>query len=155
MPSFALRKKYKEITKMATVTNYDELYTNMKNRLTVVNDNSEYTIGDYMLMRANKKKVDSLLPVAEKTATRRTEAVVVNAFSYINEKLTIKQPPVKDKTLKAFPFRTSASAFLSAVVACAFMLSFVAIGAKIIGNAPVEATQVSLSEEVETNVETA
>ncbi len=140
---------------MATVNNYDELYSNIKSRLTVVNDNSEYTIGDYMLMKANKKKVESLIPVAEKTAVRRTEEAVVNAFSYINDKLMIKEPPIKDKTIRAFPFRTSASAFLSAVVACAFMLSFVAIGAKLINNAPVEATQVSLSEDVETNVETA
>ena len=139
---------------MATVNNYDELYANMKNRLTVVNDNSEYTIGDYMLMRANKKKVESLIPVAEKTAVRRTEEAVVNAISYINEKLIIKEPPVKDKTIRAFPFRTSASAFLSAVVACAFMLSFVAIGARLINNSPAEATQVSLSEDVESNVET-
>lgn len=141
---------------MATVNNYDQLYSNMKNRLTVVSENSEYTIGDYMLMRANKKKVEALMPTApEKTVVNRTEEAVVNAISYINEKLIIKEPPVKDKTIRAFPFRTSAAAFLSAVVACTFMLSFVAIGAKLIHNAPVEATQISLSEDVETNVESA
>ena len=139
---------------MATVNNYDQLYSNMKNRLTVVSENSEYTIGDYMLMKANKKKVEALMPTApEKTVVNRTEEAVVNAISYINEKLIIKEPPVKDKTIRAFPFRTSAAAFLSAVVACTFMLSFVAIGAKLINSAPVEATQISLSEDVETNVE--
>lgn len=139
---------------MATVNNYDQLYSNMKNRLTVVSENSEYTIGDYMLMKANKKKVEALMPTApEKTVVTRTEEAVVNAISYINEKLIIKEPPVKDKTIRAFPFRTSAAAFLSAVVACTFMLSFVAIGAKLINSAPVEATQISLSEDVETNVE--
>ena len=140
---------------MATANNYDQLYSNMKTRLTVVSDNAEYTIGDYMLMRANKKKVEALMPTAEKTVISRTEQAITNAVSYINEKLIIKEPPVKDKTIRAFPFRTSASAFLSAVVACTFMLSFVAIGAKLINTTPVEAAEISLSEDVETEVESA
>ena len=140
---------------MATANNYDQLYSNMKTRLTVVSDNAEYTIGDYMLMRANQKKVEALMPVAEKQLINHTEQAVMNAISYINEKLLIKEPPVKDKTIRAFPFRTSAAAFLSAVVACTFMLSFVAIGAKLINNTPVEAAQISLSEDIETDVEVA
>ena len=41
---------------MNTVNAYEALYTNMKNRFTVVNDNSEYSLGEYMLMKAGKKK---------------------------------------------------------------------------------------------------
>ena len=90
---------------------------------------------------------NSQIPVVRKAA--------LEAISYINEKLIIKEPPVKDKTIRAFPFRTSGAAFLSAVVACTFMLSFVAIGAKLINNTPVEAAQISLSEDVESGVEVA
>ena len=67
---------------MATLTNYDVLYENMKNRLTVVNDNSEYTIGDYMLMQVNRKREDSLLPVAERSTTTPAERAVATAISY-------------------------------------------------------------------------
>lgn len=139
---------------MATLSNYEALYENMKNRLTVVSEDSEYTIGDYMLMQANKKKEDSLLPVAKRSSVTRTERAVASAISYISDKLIIKEPPVKDKTIKAFPFRASASAFLSAVVACAFMLSFVAIGARLDSNTT-EVVEISISDEVSQNVETA
>ena len=113
---------------MATANNYDQLYSNMKTRLTVVSDNAEYTIGDYMLMRANKKKVEALMPTAEKTVISRTEQAITNAVSYINEKLIIKEPPVKDKTIRAFPFRASASALLSAVACCALVISIAVVG---------------------------
>lgn len=129
-------------------TNYDNLYENMKNRLTVVNEDSEYTIGSYMLMKANKKKEEALLPVAERSTATKTERAVANVVSYINDKLTIKEPPVKDKTIRAFPFRASASALLSAVVACAFMLSFIVVGARLL-NTNTEVTEVSLSEDID------
>ena len=128
-------------------TNYDNLYENMKNRLTVVNEDSEYTIGSYMLMKANRKKEEALLPVAERSTATKTERAVANVVSYINDKLTIKEPPIKDKTIRAFPFRASASAFLSAVVACAFMLSFIVVGARLL-NTNTELAEVSLSEDI-------
>ena len=128
-------------------TNYDNLYENMKNRLTVVNEDSEYTIGSYMLMKANRKKEEALLPVAERSTATKTERAVANVVSYINDKLTIKEPPIKDKTIRAFPFRASASAFLSAGVACAFMLSFIVVGARLL-NTNTEYTEVSLSEDI-------
>ena len=133
-------------------TNYDNLYENMKNRLTVVNEDSEYTIGSYMLMKANRKKEEALLPVAERSTATKTERAVANVVSYINDKLTIKEPPVKDKTIRAFPFRASASAFLSAVVACAFMLSFIVVGARLL-NTNTELAEVSLSEDIPQNEE--
>jgi hypothetical protein len=59
---------------------------------------------------------------------------MTNIVSFVDEKLTIKQAPVKDKTIKSFPFRASASAFLTASVACAFLLSFALIGINALSN---------------------
>lgn len=118
---------------MTTCTDaYDALYENMKNRFTVVNDNSEYTLGEYMLMKASNKNAEAALPVARKSSIVKSDSAVALFVSYVNDKLTIKEPPVKDKTIKAFPFRSSASAFLSAVVACSVMLCFCVVGSKII-----------------------
>ena len=127
---------------MTSYTNsYDKLYESMKDKFTVVNENTEYTLGDYMLMKAGKKKEDSLLPVLQRSNVGKGERAVAMVVSYVSDKLTIKQPPVKDKTIKAFPFRASASAFLSAVVACTFMLSFVLVGARLMsGSESVETT---------------
>ena len=127
---------------MTSYTNsYDKLYESMKDKFTVVNENTEYTLGDYMLMKAGKKKEDSLLPVLQRSNVGKGERTVAMVVSYVSDKLTIKQPPVKDKTIKAFPFRASASAFLSAVVACTFMLSFVLVGARLMsGSESVETT---------------
>ena len=95
----------------------------MKNNFTVVSENLEYTLGEYMLMKAGKKKTqNSILPVAN---TKREENTAVSAFfRYINEKLTVKEPPVKDKIIRRFPFRTSAAACLSAVIACTLIFSY-------------------------------
>ena len=102
---------------------YDTLYNNMKNKFTVVSDNCEYSLGEYMLKKANEGIVssnNSRLPACRSNSTGK----IVSIFSYVNKKLTVKTPPVKDKTIRAFPFRTSAAAFLSAVVACAMIFSF-------------------------------
>lgn len=107
---------------MNTVNAYEALYTNMKNRFTVVNDNSEYSLGEYMLMKAGKKKENSNLPVAKSCSSN---APVISAFfKYVNDKLTVKKPPVKDKIIKKFPFRTSVAALMSAVVACTLLITY-------------------------------
>ena len=133
------------------VNNYEKLYENMRQRFTVSQNNTEYTIGEYMLMRANNHKstdtTTTTLPVAVKTAVTRSEVAVTNIVSFVDDKLTIKQPPVKDKTIRAFPFRASASAFLTASVACAFLLSFVLIGAKAISNHPTAQDNVIIEQE--------
>lgn len=113
---------------MTQTNNYDRLYENMKQRFTISEGNSEYTIGEYMLMKADSKKAESSLPVAVQSAVTRSEVAMTNIVSFVDDKLTIKQAPVKDKTIKEFPFRASASAFLTAGVACAFILSFILIG---------------------------
>ncbi len=112
--------------------NYDRLYENMKQRFTLSGDSSEYTLGEYMLMKADAKKAEAALPVALRPSATKTERAVAGVVAYVNDKLIIKQAPVQDKTIKAFPLRASASAFLSAAVACAFILSFCLIGANVI-----------------------
>ncbi len=138
---------------MTQMNNYDRLYENMKQRFTVSADNTEYTLGEYMLMKAESKKAEttSNLPVAVHTAVTRSEMAMSNIVSFVDEKLTIKQAPVKDKTIKSFPLRASASAFLTAAVACAFILSFALIGVKAL-SAPTNST-VETSSQQENDLE--
>ena len=77
-------------------------------------------------MQANKEETaeeSTILPVAAKNYAAVGEKALSAVVSYVNDKLTIKEPPVKDKTIIAFPFRASASALLSAVACCALVLS--------------------------------
>ena len=130
---------------MNSCTNaYDKLYNNMKNTFTVVNDGCECTLGEYMLKKAKEKKNTSNLPVA---AYGRDNAIAA-IYSFVNDKLTIKQAPVKDRTIKKFPFRATASAFLTAAVACAFVLTFALIGAKSLDTSVSVANDVSVMEQI-------
>ena len=107
---------------MATITNpYDALYTNLKNRFTVISDGRECTVAEFMLEKAGKKRAnESALTVAGTTASTRS----INTFmDYVNDKLTVKSRPAKDITIRKFPIRASVSAMLSAVAACALVLS--------------------------------
>ena len=106
---------------MNTANVYEDLYMNMKNRFTVVENGTECTLAEAMLMKAGKKKETSNLPVAKSSS--QTTAVSA-LFRYVNEKLTLKSAPQKDKTLKRFPLHTSLSAVLSAVIACTLVISF-------------------------------
>ena len=131
-----------------TTNNYDKLYENMKQRFTVSQNDTAYTLGEYMLMKADgKKSENTALPVAV-----MSEVAVTNIVSFVDDKLTIKQAPVKDKTIRAFPFRASASAFLTASVACAFLLSFVLIGAKSMTNQTPVANDIVITETENTGV---
>ena len=141
---------------MAPQNTYEKLYDNMKQRFTVINGSDECTLGEYMLLKADQKKEDANLPVIQRSTATSGERAVAMLVSYVNDKLTIKAPPVKDKTLRAFPFRTSASAFLSAAVACCFLLTFGIIGANVLaGSMPSDESIVAEAEieaEVEENV---
>ena len=135
---------------MTQTNNYDKLYENMKQRFTVSADNQEFTLGEYMLMKAESKKtetVNSNLPVAVQTAVTRSEMAMSNIVSFVDDKLTIKQAPVKDKTIRSFPLRASASAFLTAAVACAFVLSFALIGVKALSSPAPTTSEVTVDEE--------
>lgn len=128
---------------------YDTLYNNMKTSFTVVSGNQEYTLGDFMSMKATAKS--SNLPATKAPANQnRTVAAV---FSYVNDKLAVKKAPVKDKTIRSFPIRTSAASFLSAIVACALIFSFGIFTAR--GNdattASVEEGELTSETEVVTN----
>ena len=104
---------------MTSVMNpYDALYTNLKNQFTVIYNGSECTVGDFMLMKANKRS-ESSLPIV--TTHRSTS--IASIVEYVNDKLTVKKAPVKDQTIKSFPLRTSLSALLSATAACALVFS--------------------------------
>lgn len=112
---------------------YETLYANVKERLTIVHENKEYSLGEYMLMQANATKAEdtvepAALPVVAKNYAEVGEKALAMVVSYVNDKLTIKEPPIKDKTIRAFPFRASASALLSAVACCALVLSIGIVG---------------------------
>ena len=135
-----------------TNNSYDKLYENMRQRFTVSCDNTEYTLGEYMLMKADSKKSDDAArPVAVMTAVSKSEMAVSGIVSFVDDKLTIKQPPVKDKTIRSFPFRASASAFLTASVACAFILSFVLIGARTLGTSAPAVKDANIIEQADEN----
>ena len=136
-----------------TTNSYDKLYENMKQRFTISADSSEYTIGEYMLMKAELKKTENAaLPVAVQTAVAKSEVAVTTIVSYVDDKLTIKQAPVKDKTIKSFPFRASASAFFTASVACAFILSFALIGASTLSKPAPSVNEVIEQTDSDTNI---
>ncbi|MBQ4071382.1 MAG: hypothetical protein IJD51_03085 [Clostridia bacterium] len=103
---------------MATMSVYENLYTTMKNKFAVINDGIECTLGEYMVKKASG--ATSNLPAARANDNHSISAII----SYVNDKLAVKKEPVKDKTMRAFPLRTSLSAFFSAVVACVFIFSF-------------------------------
>lgn len=133
-----------------TTSSYDILYNNMVNRFTVLDQNIECTLGDYMRSKANIKKAESNLPVAMRSTATKSERAMATIVSFVNDKLTIKEEPAKDKTIRTFPLRASASAFLSAAVACAFVLSFCLIGARVLGLSKPVAPEVNVTEQHET-----
>lgn len=134
---------------MTTLNVYENLYISMRNKFTVTNDNRECTLGEYMSEKANIKHTSNLPVKAAKSAETTTISAI---FSYVNNKLTVKKEPVKDKTMRAFPFRTSLAACFSAVVACLFIFSF---GIFSMRGANVMPTTVDASETEITEVEAA
>ena len=128
---------------------YETLYNNMKNKFTVVSDSNEYTLGEYMSMKANAKPQNSNLPVARSESQNHSISAI---FSYVNEKLAVKKPPVREKVMRKFPFRTSAAAFLSAIVACALMFSYGLFSLNASYTVPTVETEDSVVEEVDENV---
>ena len=118
---------------MNSTMNYEQLYNNMVKKFTVENDNIDYKLGDYMLMKAKAKKnamvtaaASSNLPVARENK----ESAIAAIFTYVNDKLKVKEAPVRDKTIRSFPLRTSLTSLASALVVCALVVSCVFFGAK-------------------------
>ena len=139
---------------------YDKLYNNMVRKFTVEKDNQDYNLGDFMLMKAKAKKnemvaatADSNLPVARYNKSNALTTV----FSYVNDKLTVKKAPVRNKTIRSFPFRTSFTAFCSALIVCALVVSccFFGLSNSVISNDNVIATEQSETENEINETETA
>lgn len=105
---------------MANMNVYEKLYSDMKHKFTVVGEDTECTLGECMLAKAREGQSKSNLAVALYTKDNAVRAVM----SYINDKLTVKAPPQKDKTIKAFPLRTSFAAMISAIVTCGLLVSY-------------------------------
>ena len=131
---------------MATNNPYETLYNNMRTKFTVVNDNSEYTLGEYMSMKANPVAEASNLPATRSSSPNHS---ITSIFSYVNEKLTVKKPPARDKVIRRFPFRTSAAAFMTAIVACALMFSYGLFALKAGNIVPTADTEPTVTEEIE------
>ncbi len=106
---------------MANYNAYDNLYNTMKNGLTVVKDGNEYSLGNYMMTKAGKQRETALVAA---TNVSKSQHAVSAFFSYVNDKLTVKEPPAKDKTMRSFPLRTSLAAFLSAVIVCTIAITY-------------------------------
>ena len=106
---------------MTSTNAYETLYNNMKTKFTVISDNSEYTLGEYMSKKANANNNAKNLPAAKSEVQNNALSSI---FSYVNEKLTVKNPPVREKVMRRFPLRTTAAAFLTGIVGCALMLTY-------------------------------
>ena len=133
---------------MASINAYETLYKNMKEKFTVVNDGCEYTLGEYMSVKANAKTAQTNLPAVKNQNQNHAISAI---FSYVNDKLSVKKPPVRDKVIKRFPFRTSAAAFLSAIVACALMFSYGIFALNSSYTVPTVEAEQSVTEEIDEN----
>ena len=118
---------------MDTAMTYEKLYSNMVKNFTVEKNHEDYKLGDYMLMKANAKKhtCESKSTATTALAVRQSFSNSIVSFaSYVNDKLTVKEAPIRDRTIRKFPFRTSLSALCSAVVICALVISCTLFGVK-------------------------
>jgi hypothetical protein len=95
---------------------YEKLYADTKAAFTIVKNDKQYSLGEYMRMKAGAKAAS-----AEKKHNAGVE-IASNSFSNIKSKFSSKAS--KTKTMKKFPLRTAASALLSAVIVCSLVLSF-------------------------------
>ena len=116
---------------------YEELYSSMVKKFTVEKNNVDYRLGDYMLMKARAKSSSTEVKAEAPAATsnlpvkinRNTDTKALSTIiSYVNEKLMVKEAPVRDKTIRSFPLRTSITAFCSAIVVCALVISSAVFG---------------------------
>ncbi len=133
-------------------TNYEKLYSNMKESLTV--ESGDCSLGEYMLMKAADKKREAALPVAIRPSATRSERTVALICNYVEDKLTVKSEPEGDTVIRSFPLRTSASALLAAFVVCTFLISFALIGSKVMTPASrldtINITETEVTETAET-----
>ena len=130
---------------MTTNNAYETLYNKMKNNFTVVNGNGECTLGEFMSMKANAKSAQTNLPAVRNASQNHAISAI---FTYVNDKLTVKKPPVREKVIKRFPLRTSFAACFSAIVACALMFSYGFFSLNASSTVPTVETEESIVEEI-------
>ena len=108
---------------MTTTANpYESLYSSLKANFTYTEDGYECTLGESMLIRAGANEESSSSTLALARVAPRKNAV--NAIvSYVSTQLSVADAPVRNKTLRRFPLKTSMSAAFSAVAACALVFS--------------------------------
>ena len=78
---------------------------------------------------------------------------IVNVMNYVNDKLTVKRAPERDKTLRAFPLRTSLAAFLSSVLVCTVVFTYGILTIKNISETEGSPAVVEVEDDVEEKVE--
>ena len=108
---------------MTSVKNpYDTLYDSLKDTFTVSVDGCNCTLGDYMLIKAGKRQTsESSLPA---TASADKGGSIGGIVGYVASRFTVKDAPVREKTIRRFPLRSSVSAIFTAAAACALVFSF-------------------------------
>ena len=111
---------------------YDKLYSNMVKSFTVENNHKDYKLGEFMLMKAKSKKSTEAIGTSLPAVSMRQSVTtsIATIASFVNDKLTVKEPPIRDRTIRRFPFKTSISALCSAVVVCALVISCAIFGIK-------------------------
>ena len=103
---------------MAYSNSYEKLYENMKNKFTIIKNNNEYTLGEYMNMKIE------IAQKSDKNDEKNNAKHSVSSFlSYISSKIS----KIKERGLQEFPVRSLASACLSIFVVCALVFSFSAV----------------------------
>ena len=102
---------------MAYANAYEKLYNNMKNTFTVVKNNNEYTLGQYMSLKAEGATNDSQA-YSGKTESKGTVSAF---FSYVNEKMSKKENSRTQST--RMPFRSIAASCLCTLVIIALVCS--------------------------------
>lgn len=102
---------------------YETLYQEMKDRFTVVKGENEYTLGAYMRMKAQEMREMTVAPIeSEKPSAKKFD--LRSFFEKLKEKFALKEAPSAEKTIKAFPIRTSASALCAAVLLCTVLFTY-------------------------------
>lgn len=91
---------------------YDKLYNNMKNKFTVVKNDTEYTLGEYMALKAENA-------LNKRNANNETR-ITSTLFAYLGEKMNASGT----NRSHAFPLKSLASACLCLMVVSALFFSF-------------------------------
>jgi len=120
---------------MSATMTYNELYTKMVSKFTIEKNDRDYKLGEYMLAKAQKRKATALVSKAEAKENlpmpvSASESRLTALISYVQEKLTVKEAPIKNKTIRKFPIRSSLTAFGSAMVVCSLVIVSAFFGLK-------------------------